>query len=473
MSGTVTEPTIKALRRALHHAEAYFSSMANQPVAATVDLDTLRARVGVAVPRQGVPPEQVIDELVAASAGGWLCCAGGRFHAWVIGGALPAALAADWLTSTWDQNAALLACSPAAAVIEEVAGRDLLEILDLPRHCSFAFTTGCQLAHFTALAAARHKVLGDVGWDVNEAGLCGAPRIRVVTSDHRHGSVERAVRYLGLGTQSLVSVPADAAGRIAPRALEDELRHQTSPTIVVLNAADLNIAACDSFDDLIPMAKSLGAWVHIDGAFGLFARTSRTHRHHVEGVEKADSWATDGHKWLNVPFDCGMVFVRDREAHRAAMTVNASYIAAEPHGRDQIDWNPEWSRRARGVAVYAALRELGREGLEELVDGSCAHAAALVAGIGALPTAEVLWSPHLNQGLVRFLDPRAGARAEDHDDRTDAVIAAVNAGGEVFFSGTRWQGRRAMRVSVVNWRTTEADVQRSIAAVAQALQETS
>jgi glutamate/tyrosine decarboxylase-like PLP-dependent enzyme len=285
------------------------------------------------------------------------------------------------------------------------------------------------------------------------------------TRRHCRGSIDRAVRFLGLGTRSLAALPADADGRVLPAALADALAGPPRPTIVVLDAADLNVAACDPFAELIPLARAAGAWVHVDGAFGLFARASRAKRHLLAGVEEADSWAADGHKWLNVPFDCGVAVVRDAAAHRAAMTVSASYIAPAEEARDQIDWNPEWSRRGRGFAVYAALRELGRGGLEALVDRSCAHCHALVTGVGEIPGAEVVWAPRLNQGLVRFLDPRPEASAEEHDRRTDAVVAAVNATGEAFFSGTTWRGRRAMRVSVVNWRTDAADVRRTLAAV--------
>jgi glutamate/tyrosine decarboxylase-like PLP-dependent enzyme len=231
----------------------------------------------------------------------------------------------------------------------------------------------------------------------------------------------------------------------------------------------LNIGAFDPFDKIIPIAKAAGAWVHIDGAFGLMARASRLKRPLLAGVELADSWATDGHKWLNVPYDSGLAFVRDHAAHRASMTASASYIAADGKARDQLDWNPEWSRRARGFAIYAALRELGRHGLENLIDRCCAHAHALVTGIGALHGAEILWKPSLNQGLVRFLDSRAGATDKDHDARTESVIAAINASGEAFFSCSTWKGKRAMRVSVVNWRTTEEDVRRTVAAVGSVL----
>ena len=393
----------------------------------------------------------------------------GRFYAWVIGGSLDSALAADWLTSSWDGNAGLYAVAPAAAVVEEVAGAWIKELLDLPREASFAFTTGCQMAHFTCLAAARHAVLQQRGWDLTRDGMSGAPAIRIFMSDQRHSTIDRAARYLGFGTRHLEVLPTDDAGRLSPATLTQALAAWNGPSIVVLNAADLNIAAFDPFDTLIPIAHTANAWVHVDGAFGLFARASRTKRALLIGAESADSWAADGHKWLNVPFDCGIAIVRDREAHRAAMTISASYLVTEDRARDQLDWTPEFSRRGRGYTVYAAIRELGREGLEALVDRSCEHCRAIVTGIGGLKGAEALWVSELNQGLVRFLDPRAGASAEDHDRHTDRVIGAINATGEAFFSGTTWRGLRAMRVSVVNWRTNEDDVARAIAAARSVL----
>jgi glutamate/tyrosine decarboxylase-like PLP-dependent enzyme len=461
---SASPPLPPALQRAIHHASAWIDGLETRPVASVTDLATMRARIGIPLPERGTDPAQVIDDLVTMTEGGHLGSASGRFFAWVIGGSLSSALAADWLTGTWDQNAALYACAPAAAVVEEVAGTWIKELLGLPRDASFALTSGCQLAHFTCLAAARHAVLARAGWDVGVEGLSGAPQISVLVNEESHGSITRAVRFLGLGSRHLHALPADSKGRIAPSTLQRALAEHRGPTIVVLDAADLNIAAMDPFAELIPLAHAAGAWVHIDGAFGLIARVSRARRHLLAGVEMADSWATDGHKWLNVPFDCGIALVREREAHRAAMTVSASYITVESAARDQIDWNPEWSRRSRGFALYAALRELGRSGLEALVDRCCAHCHAIVSGIGALDGAEVVWEPSLNQGLVRFLDRRPGASEADHDGRTDAVIAAINATGEAFFSGTTWRGRRAMRVSVVNWRTTEQDVARAIAA---------
>jgi glutamate/tyrosine decarboxylase-like PLP-dependent enzyme len=458
-----------ALHRALEHATRYLDDLDRRPVNATVGLDELRARLGGALPEQGTDPADVIDELVANTEGGHLGSAGGRFFAWVIGGALESALAADWLTSAWNQNAALFSTGPAAAVVEEVAGSWLKESLGLPADASFALTTGCQLAHFTCLAAARYAVLRDVDWNVNERGLFDAPTIRVLVSEQRHGSVDRALRYLGLGNENIIAVPTNAAGQIDVASFKQLLTREGGPKIVVLNAADLNIAALDDFNELIPLARDHGAWVHIDGAFGLMARASRSQRPLTAGLERAQSWATDGHKWLNVPFDCGFAFVRDRSAHRASMTISANYITVEGRARDEIDWNPEWSRRSRGFTVYAAIKELGRAGLEDLIDRSCAHARAIVVGIGQVPGAEVLWKPQLNQGLVRFLDRRPGASEADHDARTDAVIAAINATGEAFFSGTTWRGKRAMRVSVVNWRTSESDVARTINAVASVL----
>ena len=472
-AGTRASRSHDTLTLAVEHATRYLDNLDDMPVAARLTLDQLRDRLGGPVPQRGTPSAQVIDELVAATDGGHNGCAGGRFFAWVIGGALDSALAADWLTSTWDQNAALYACSPSAAVAEEIAGEWLKQMLDLPAEASFAFTTGCQLAHITCLIAARHAVLQRAGWDVNEQGLFGAPRIRVITTAERHHSIDRAVRLLGIGNRNLITLPTDDARRIDTAKFEPTLPSEQCPTIVILDAADLNIAAFDPFDRLIPLAHAAGAWVHIDGAFGLMARASRAKRQLMPGIELADSWATDCHKWLNVPYDCGLGGVRDRAVHRASMTISASYIAAEGRARDEIDWNIEWSRRARGFTVYAALRELGREGLERLIDNCCDHAAAIVDGIGRLPGAEALWRPTLNQGLVRFLDPRAGATDADHDARTDAIIAAINAGGEAFFSGTTWRGKRAMRVSVVNWRTTSEDVQRVVAAAKAAIAQSS
>ena len=441
----------------MEHSLAHIEGLDRSPVAATAELHTLRRQLQRPLADAGVPSDQVIDELAAAVEGGIIGSAGGRFFGWVIGGATPAALAADWLTSAWDQNAALYACSPAAAVAEEVAGAWLKELLGLPETASFALVTGCQTAHLTCLAAARHRLLAKAGWNVEERGLAGSPVIRILTGEHGHSTLDRAVRLLGLGSSNIEKLPVDSQGRLSTEALEKALSNE--PTIVVLQAGDINLGAYDDFEKLIPLAREHGAWIHVDGAFGLWAGASPRLRHLVKGIEKADSWATDGHKWLNVPYDSGYAFVADPEAHRASLSQKAPYISHDESARDQMNWNPEWSRRARGFPTYAAIRELGRSGIEEMIDRCCGHARALARGIGALPGAEVLWESEINQGLVRFGD----------DARTDQVIAAINRTGEAFFGGTTWRGKRAMRISVCNWRTSEEDVARAIGAARVAL----
>jgi glutamate/tyrosine decarboxylase-like PLP-dependent enzyme len=462
----------KALQAAHKHALAHFETLDQTPVAATADINQLRAALSKPLGQDGLSADQVVAELARDVNGGLLGTAGGRFFGWVIGGVLPAALAADWLTSAWQQNAALYACSPAAAVVEETVGSWLKDILGLPVSSSFALVTGCQMAHVTCLAAARHALLARRGWDVEAQGLFGAPTISILTSSERHGSFERAVRLLGFGKSQIKILPVDSAGQLSPAALEQELsKEPTTPTLVLLQAGDINIGAYDSFETVIPIAKRFDAWVHVDGAFGLWAAASERLRHLVKGMEKADSWATDGHKWLNVPFDCGFAFVANPEAHRASLSIQAAYITHDSEGRDQMDWNPEWSRRARCFPVYAGLRQLGRVGVAKLVERCCARAHELVVGIGELPGAQTLWLPTINQGLVRFLDRRPDATEVDHDRRTDEVIAQILNSGEAFFGGTTWRGRRAMRISVCNWQTSEKDVSRVVAAVRKVLQE--
>ena len=460
------KPLETAVRASLSHLE----NLDRAHVAATADLATLRAQLRKPLTADGVPADQVIADLVRDVEGGIIASTGGRFFGWVIGGSVPAAVAADWLTSAWDQNAGLYATSPAAAVVEEVAGEWLKQVLHLPASASFALVSGCQMAHTTCLAAARHALLSKQGWDVNQQGLFGAPPIRILSSDQRHGTFERAIRLLGLGHAQAEYLPVDAQGRLEPQALEHAFATRAKePTIVLLQAGDVNIGAFDPFDALIPIAHKHGAWVHVDGAFGLWAAASPKYARLVRGVEAADSWATDGHKWLNVPFDCGYAIVRDREAHRASMSYRASYLTHDADARDEMDWNPEWSRRARGFPTYAALRQLGTNGVAALVERCCEHAHALVTGIGSLPGAELVWEPVINQGLVRFLDHKPGATEKDHDRRTDEIISAILATGEAFFGGTTWRGRRAMRVSVSSWQTTAEDVQRVIVAVARVL----
>ncbi|HEU4712047.1 MAG TPA: pyridoxal-dependent decarboxylase [Pyrinomonadaceae bacterium] len=459
-----------ALDSAYAHSISHLENLDETSVAATVDAETLRSRFAQPLPQDGMPADKVIEELVRDVDGGLLGTAGGRFFGWVIGGVLPAALAADWLTSAWQQNAALYATSPAAAIVEETVGDWLKEIFGLPKHTSFALVTGCQMAHVTCLAAARHSLLAKRGWDVEAKGLFGAPPIRILSSNARHASFERAVRLLGLGHANVIDLPVDDEGRLVPRALAAELaKAPDAPTIVLLQAGEINIGSYDEFASVVPIAKEYGAWVHVDGAFGLWAAASETRKHFMKGAELCDSWATDGHKWLNVPFDCGFAFVADSDAHRASLSVRAAYLTHASTARDQMDWNPEWSRRSRMFAAYAALKQLGRKGVAELVDRCCDHAHSIVMRAGELPGVEVVWEPTINQGLLRFPDPRPSATDADHDRHTDAVIAAIQKTGEAFFGGSTWRNKRVMRVSVVGWQTSETDVDRVVAAVAQAL----
>jgi glutamate/tyrosine decarboxylase-like PLP-dependent enzyme len=462
----------EALNSAFDNAVAHLERLDQSSVAATSNAATLRSQLAKPLAEDGLPAEQVVTELARDVQGGLLGSAGGRFFGWVIGGVLPAALATDWLTSAWQQNACLYATSPAAAIAEEVVGGWLKEILGLADETSFALVTGCQMAHVTCLAAARHSLLNKRGWDVESHGLYGAPAIRILTSSERHHSFERAIRLLGFGSSNMHLLPTDDQGRLIPAALEEKLKESPeSPTLVLLQAGDVNIGAYDSFAELIPIAKRYRAWVHVDGAFGLWANASPRFKHLVGGIETADSWATDGHKWLNVPFDCGFAFVSDPEAHRASLSIRAAYISQAADARDEMDWNPEWSRRSRCFPAYAALRQLGRKGMADLVERCCDCARDLVMGIGGLEGAEVVWEPTINQGLVRFLDPGPTATDQDHDRRTDKVIEAILQTGEAFFGGTTWRSKRAMRISVSNWRTSEADVERVVRAVKRAIAE--
>jgi glutamate/tyrosine decarboxylase-like PLP-dependent enzyme len=464
MSDSPFRPALEfALQSALEHLEG----LDMNPVGATATLQELRSRLVKPLPCESLGPEQVLRELVEDTRGGIIGSAGGRFFAWAVGGALPAALGADWLTSAWDQNAALYACGPAAAIVEEVACGWLKELLGLPHAASVGLVSGCQMAHVTCLAAARHELLGRCGWDVERRGMAGSPPIRVLASN-RHGSIQRAVRFLGIGDDQVVDLALDERETLRPETLEASLQKADgSPVIVVLQAGDLNTGSFDPYRELIPMAKRYGSWVHIDGAFGLWAAVSPRYRHLLDGVEAADSWSTDGHKWLNVPYDCGYAIVAKPSAHRAAMSHRAPYLVHDAEARDQMDWNPEWSRRGRGFATYAALRQLGREGIAGLIDRCCEAAAAIVEGIGRLPGVEVLWRPVINQGLVRFLDPADNG----HDGYTDLIVERISSHGGAFFKATTWRGMRAMRVSVMNWQTNQLDVERTIKTVAQCLNQ--
>jgi glutamate/tyrosine decarboxylase-like PLP-dependent enzyme len=459
------------LSAAMHHALAYLDNIRERSVDATATLDELRYRIGFPLGQHGTDPKQVIEDLVHACEGGIVGSAGPRFFGFVIGGSLPAALAADWMTSAWDQNAGLYVCGPAAAVVEEVAGAWLKDLFGLPKSASFALVTGCQMAHVTCLAAARHHVLERAGWNVERNGLSGAPAIRILTSTEQHATVPRAARLLGLGTGCIDMLPCDGEGRLRADALESALKQRAGePAIVVLQAGDLNRGAFDDFRTLVPLAHAHDAWVHVDGAFGLWCAASQKYRYLLDGADEADSWSTDGHKWLNVPYDCGYAFVRDPAPHHASQGVHSSYLVQGGGARDQVDWTPEFSRRGRGFATYAALRQLGRDGVAELIDRCCAIAKELVERLGALSGAKALCEPLINQGMVRFFDPRPNATEADHDRITDAVIVSVRATGEAFFTPTSWHGVRAMRVSVSNWQTSMEDVAPVVACVEHVLE---
>jgi glutamate/tyrosine decarboxylase-like PLP-dependent enzyme len=447
------------LRRTAELAADYVESLGERPVFPAVTPEQLREALGGPLPEAPLDPGQVIDELAAAAEPGVVALGSGRYFGFVIGGGLPAALAADWLTSTWDQNAGIYPIGPSASVVEQVTREWLVELLGLPGEASVGFVTGTQLAHVTGLAAARWHVLDDVGWDVGRDGLTGAPRVRVLVGEQRHVTVDRALRLLGLGAPTTVS--ADDQGRMHADALAEALAGETGPTIVCAQAGDVNTGAFDPLPQIADACEQARAWLHVDGAFGIWAAVSPRFRHLVAGIERADSWTTDAHKWLQVPYDSGLVFCAHPESHRAAMTVTASYLIQDEGSRrvrDAVDWVPEFSRRARGFAVYAALRSLGRSGLVELVERCCDAAARFAERIVEVDGAEVLNEVVLNQVLVRF----------DSDERTDSVLERVQEDRRIWVGGTTWQGRKAIRVSVSNWQTGDEEIDLAVEAFADA-----
>jgi glutamate/tyrosine decarboxylase-like PLP-dependent enzyme len=435
------------LERTAALAADYLESLDDRPVYPRVTPEELRAALGGPLPEGPQPAADVVTHLAGAAEPGAVAMGSGRYFGFVIGGGLPAALAADWLTSTWDQNAGLYVGGPSASVVEDVAREWLLELLGLPADASVGFVTGTQMAHVTGLAAARHHVLAAAGSDVGTDGLHGSPRVRVFVGAKRHITVDRALRLLGLGTPSVVA--ADGEGAMVVSELREALGKGEGPTIVCAQAGEVNTGAFDDLDEIVDVAREHAAWVHVDGAFGIWAAATPALRHLVRGLGRADSWTTDAHKWLNVPYDSGIVFCAHPESHRAAMSVTASYLIQDGTRalRDQVDWVPEFSRRARGFAVYAALRTLGRSGISDLVERCCAQARRFAAGIATVPRVEVLNDVVLNQVLFRF----------ENDERTNAVLAAVQQDGRVWMSGTDWDGRRAIRLSVSNWQTGDAE----------------
>jgi glutamate/tyrosine decarboxylase-like PLP-dependent enzyme len=453
--------TEQALETAAAHATQFLRGLPERPVAARAGAEELRARLGGPLPEHPADPAEVVAQLAKLADDGLVATAGPRFFGFVVGGSLPAALAADWLAAAWDQNAGLFVLGPAAATVEDVAAGWLTELLGLPATASCGFVTGGLGANFGGLAAARNHVLARAGWDVERDGLLGAPPVEVVVGAERHVTIDVALRYLGLGSGRLRVVPADDQGRMDAAALGEVLAAVEGPTIVCAQAGNVNTGAFDPLAAICAAGHDHGAWVHVDGAFGLWAGASPALRHLVAGVEQADSWATDAHKWLNVPYDSGLVFVAHPQAHLAAFAKVASYLTPGQGGeRDPDGFVPEGSRRARGFPVWAALRSLGRSGVAELVERCCGHARRFADALAAADGVEVLNEVVLNQVLVRFADPGG-----DHDGRTREVIRRVQADGTLWLGGTIWQGMAAMRISVSNWSTTTDDVDRSVAAI--------
>ncbi|WP_406633004.1 pyridoxal phosphate-dependent decarboxylase family protein [Pseudarthrobacter quantipunctorum] len=443
-----------ALAAAVRHSTAWLGSLPDRRVGPVAAAHDLAEAFGGPLPRGGMPAEEVVDLLAATAEPGLMAMPSGRFFGWVIGGSLPAALASDWLVSAWDQNAGLRYATPAMAAIEEAAGSWLLELLGLPAASDVGFVTGATMANFTGMAAARWRLLSDAGWDLDRDGLFGAPRIRCFVGRERHDTVDLGLRYLGLGKPTVVD--ADSQGRLIPEALDAALAQGSGPALVCVQAGNLHSGAFDPFPEAIRVARKHGAWVHVDGAFGLWAAAVPELRGLTRGYEEADSWGTDAHKTLNVPYDCGIAIVRDASALRSAMGLHTSYLVHDAEGPgDPFEKVPELSRRARGVPVWAALKSLGSDGVAAQVRGMAAAAADIAAGLGGVDGVEVLNDVGYTQVCLAF----------GGDETTRAVTARIIADGRVWMSGSRWRDRDILRVSVSNWHTGEDEVRTAVDAV--------
>ena len=445
------------LHLAADRAAQYLDGLAERTAAPTAEALAGLAELGGPLPAAPADPAEVLALLDRAGSPATTASAGGRYYGFVVGGSLPAALAANWLASAWDQNAGMAVLSPVAAAVETIAQGWLLDALGLPASAGVGFVSGATMANFSGLAAARHALLAQAGWDVEARGMFGAPPITVLVGDEVHVSALKALSLLGLGRDRVVRVPVDGQGRMRP----DALPPLDGPTIVCLQAGNVNSGASDPIGEICAIAHDAGAWVHVDGAFGLWLAAAPGRAHLVRGIEQADSWAADAHKWLNVPYDSGLVICRRPEHLRAAMSVNAAYLDGQDTRGEPYQYTPEMSRRARGVEIWAALRSLGRAGLAGLIERSCQHAARFADGLSAAGY-EVLNEVTGNQVLVAFGDA----------ERTRQVIAAIQADGTCWCGGTVWQGRAAMRISVSSWATTEQDVERSLAAMLRCAAQT-
>ncbi len=441
------------LLRTAEIAADYLDTLATRPIGPELRYSEMHAVLDRPVPEGPTEAMAVVEELAAAMEPGITAMGSGRYFGFVIGGSVPSATAVDWLVTAWDQNTGLAEVTPATSALEQVAGRWVLELLGLPAHSSFAFVTGCQMAHVTCLAAARQAVYDRAGIDLTENGLASAPPLRVIVGEKRHVTLTRALRLLGIGRAQEVVLPADELGRMKIAGLRGVLEPGV-PTIVCAQAGEVNTGSFDDLNGIADAVAGTDAWVHVDGAFGLWAAASPTLRHLVAGHDRADSWATDGHKWLNVPYDCGIALCKHPDDHAAAMEYAAPYLDVSDAevARDPMGYSPEFSRRARSAPVWAAIRELGRSGVADLVDRTCAHARSLAAGLAELPGCEIVNDVVLNQVLLRF----------ESDERTRAIVTAVQQEGEAWMSPTTWDGRVAIRISVSCWRTSEDDVRRTL-----------
>jgi glutamate/tyrosine decarboxylase-like PLP-dependent enzyme len=439
----------KLLDDAARRSGRYLESLKTRPVAPAKEAIAALSKLEQAFPERASTAEMVLAELDEIGSPATMASAGGRFFGFVIGGALPVTVAANWLAAAWDQNAGLVVTSPINAQLENIALRWVKEIFHLPMQSAGGFVTCATAANFSALAAARHALLGRAGWDVEARGLFEAPPLTIVVGEEVHASVQKALSMVGFGRERVVRVPVDSQGRIRT----DRFPTVDARTIVCVQAGNVNTGAFDPVAEICRLAHSHGAWVHVDGAFGMWAAAAPGREHLTGGVSDADSWATDAHKWLNVPYDSGLVFARDANTLRAALSIGGAYLAQD-EDRIPYQYTPDFSRRARGVEVWAALRQLGREGLADLVERTCRYATRFAEGLHGAGY-RVLNDVVLNQVLVSFGSP----------ERTREIIARVQEDGTCWCGGTLWQGNVAMRISVSSWATTEADVERSLAAI--------
>lgn len=449
------------LRETADRCASCVEALPKRPVGAGATREELLKNLGGPLNDEPLDPSRVAADFFAGAEGGLVASPGPRYFGFVTGGSVPASLAADWMASAWDQNGVLSFSSPAAAVTEEIVEEWVTDLLGLPEGTSMGIVTGCQMANFTCLAAARHEVLRRAGWDVEKKGLTKAPPVTVIAGEEAHATLVVALRMLGFGTDEIVLVPADSQGRMIPARAEETLKTTSGPAILCLQAGNVNTGAFDSCDKIIPLARDRGAWVHVDGAFGLWGKLLPSLNDHTAGIELADSWATDGHKWLNVPYDSGLALVRHGAAHRASMALNAPYyIPAAGEARDPSQWVPESSRRARGFPLYCGLKSLGKKGLADLVEMNCRQARLMASLLAEDPSIGILNDVVLNQVLVRFSPPGA-----DGDSFTRKVTARVQEEGTCWAGGSLWKGMAAMRISVSNWATSDDDIIRSAAAI--------